>query len=91
MVDYNKAMFQKYNLTPPKTYAEFKALCQKLLDNGVQPLYEPVSDGWHQVLWFPELGPRYEQVKPGLADALNTNKAKFADSDVMKTDLTQLK
>ena len=91
VVDYNKAMFQKYNLTPPKTYAEFKALCQKLLDNGIQPLYEPVSDGWHQVLWFPELGPRYEQVKPGLADALNTNKAKFADSDVMKTDLTQLK
>ena len=91
VVDYNKAMFKKYNLTPPKTYAEFKALCQKLLDNGIQPLYEPVSDGWHQVLWFPELGPRYEQVKPGLAEALNTNKAKFADSDIMKTDLTELK
>ncbi|MBI5032714.1 MAG: carbohydrate ABC transporter substrate-binding protein [Chloroflexi bacterium] len=91
VVNYNKTLFQKYNLSEPKTYAEFKALCQKLLDNGIQPLYEPVSDGWHQVLWFPELGPRYEQVTPGLVDQLNANKAKFADNPTMLANLTQLK
>lgn len=91
VINYNKDIFKKYNLSEPKTYAEFKALCQKLLDNGVQPLFEPVSDGWHHVLWFPELGPRYEQATPGLADQLNANKAKFADNATMLTALTQLK
>jgi raffinose/stachyose/melibiose transport system substrate-binding protein len=91
VVNYSKPIFQKYGLTPPKTYADFKALCQKLLDNGIQPLYEPVSDGWHQVLWFPEVGPRFEQAEPGLAARLNANKEKFADSKIMLEDLTELK
>ncbi|MEO5808423.1 ABC transporter substrate-binding protein [Devosia sp.] len=91
VVNYNKAIFKQYGLTPPTTYAEFKTLSQKLLDNGIQPLYEPISDGWHHVLWFPELGPRFEQVTPGLAAELNANKAKFADNPTMLTDLTQLK
>jgi len=43
------------------------------------------------VLWFPEMGPRYEQQTPGLADALNANKAKFADNKDMLTDVTELK
>lgn len=90
-VNYNKDIFNKYNLSVPKTYADFKAVCQKLLDNGIQPLFEPVSDGWHHVLWFPELGPNYEQVTPGLADQLNANKTKFADNPTMLADLTQLK
>ena len=90
VVNYNKAIFDKYSLSEPKTYAEFKDLCQKLKDNGVQPLFEPISDGWHHVLWFPELGPRYEEVTPGLADQLNANKATFADNPTMLTALTQL-
>jgi len=91
VVNYNKTIFAKYGLSEPKTYADFKALCQKLLDNGIQPLYEPISDGWHHVLWFPENGPRYEQANPGLADALNANKAMFAGNQTMLTDLQQLK
>jgi len=90
VINYNKAIFQKYNLSVPTTYADFKTLCQKLKDNGIQPLYEPISDGWHHVLWFPELGPRYEEVTPGLADQLNANKAKFADNATMLTALKQL-
>ncbi|MEO8608853.1 MAG: ABC transporter substrate-binding protein [Chloroflexota bacterium] len=91
VISYNKTIFDKLGLSEPKTYDEFKALCQKLLDAGIQPIYEPISDGWHQVLWFPELGPRYEQVTPGLADELNANKATFADNATMLADLTQLK
>ena len=91
VINYNKDIFKKYNLSEPKTYADFKALCQTLLDNGIQPLFEPVSDGWHHVLWFPELGPRYEEVTPGLANLLNSNKAKFVLNPTMLTALTQLK
>jgi raffinose/stachyose/melibiose transport system substrate-binding protein len=91
VVVYNKAIFQKYSLSEPKTYADFKTICQTLLKNDVQPLFEPISDGWHHVLWFPELGPRYEQVTTGLADQLNANKATFADNPSMLTALTQLK
>ena len=90
VVNYNKTIFDKYGLSVPTTYAEFKTLCQTLLDNGVQPIYEPISDGWHHVLWFPELGPRYEQLTPGLAAELNANKATFAGNEAMLTDLQQL-
>ncbi|MBA4383502.1 MAG: carbohydrate ABC transporter substrate-binding protein [Anaerolinea sp.] len=90
VINYNKAIFEQYNLSVPTNYAEFKTLCQTLLDNGIQPLYEPISDGWHQVLWFPELGPQYENVTPGLAEALNANTATFTGNETMLTALTQL-
>jgi raffinose/stachyose/melibiose transport system substrate-binding protein len=91
VVNYNKSIFQKYNLSVPTNYAEFKGLCQTLLTNGIQPIFEPISDGWHHVLWFPELGPRYEEVTPGLADQLNVNKATFSGNPTMLADLTELK
>ncbi len=91
VINYNKKMFADNGLSVPTSYAEFKAVCQKLLDAGIQPLYEPVADGWHHVLWFPEMGPRYEQVTPGLADALNANKAKFAGNPTMLADVSELK
>ncbi|WP_421762202.1 ABC transporter substrate-binding protein [Devosia sp.] len=91
VINYNKTLFAKYDLKVPTTYAEFKAVCQKLLDNGIQPVFEPISDGWHHVLWFPEVGPRFEQATPGLADALNANKATLSGNETMLADLTQLK
>lgn len=91
VVNYNKAIFDEHGLTVPTTYDEFKSVCQTLLDAGIQPLFEPFSDGWHHVLWFPELGPRYEQVAPGLADELNANQATFAGNETMLTVLQQFK
>jgi len=91
VVNYNKAIFDKLKLSEPKTYADFKGVCQKLLDAGIQPIYEPISDGWHHVLWFPENGPRYEEATPGLADQLNANKATFAGNATMLAGLQQLK
>lgn len=91
VISYNKKLFAQFGLSEPKSYADFKAACQKLLDNGIQPIYEPVADGWHHVLWFPELGPRFEQVTPGLADALNANKATFAGNPTMLSAVTELK
>jgi raffinose/stachyose/melibiose transport system substrate-binding protein len=91
VVNYNIAIFEEHGLSVPTTYDEFKAVCQTLLDAGIQPIFEPFSDGWHHVLWFPELGPRYEQVTPGLADALNANEANFAGNETMFTVLQQYK
>ncbi|HOU14821.1 MAG TPA: ABC transporter substrate-binding protein [Anaerolineae bacterium] len=90
VVNYNKDIFARLNLSVPTTYADLMAACEAIKVAGITPIYEPVSDGWHHVLWFPELGPRYEEVTPGLADRLNANEAKFADDPTMLTALTQL-
>jgi raffinose/stachyose/melibiose transport system substrate-binding protein len=87
---YNKTIFTNLGLKVPTTYAEFKEICAKILASGVAPIYECVSDGWHHVLWFPELGGRYEELTPGLADQLNNNKATFAGNQPMLQALTQL-
>jgi raffinose/stachyose/melibiose transport system substrate-binding protein len=88
---YNKDIFSQNGLAVPTTYAEFKTVCQTLKDAGVTPIYEPVADGWHHVLWFPEIGPAYEAATPGLTESLNTNKTKFADDPTTLLALTQLK
>ena len=66
VVVYNKTIFADNGIEVPTTYDEFAAACQTLSDAGVTPIYEPVSDGWHHVLWFAELGPAYEAASPGL-------------------------
>ncbi len=88
---YNKKIFAKLGLSVPKSYAEFKDVCAKILASGVTPIFEPVADGWHHVLWFCDIGPRYEEASPGLTSKLNTNKAKFQDSAAMETALAQMK
>ncbi|MCB9423429.1 MAG: carbohydrate ABC transporter substrate-binding protein [Ardenticatenaceae bacterium] len=89
---YNKNIFADLGLTVPGSYAEFKAACQTIMDSGkgIAPVYEPMSDGWHHVLWFPMIGPRFEEVNPGLANELNANKVKFADVPIMAEALTQM-
>jgi raffinose/stachyose/melibiose transport system substrate-binding protein len=91
VVIYSKQIFEEQGLSVPKTYAEFKDVCLKLKDAGINPVYEPISDGWHHVLWFPMVGPRYEELNPGLADKLNANETTFADTPVMVEAMTQLK
>ncbi len=76
---YNKQIFNKLGIAPPKTYAEFKAACEKIKAAGITPIYEPISDGWHHVLMFPEMGARLNELHPGLVDQLNKNKIKLAD------------
>jgi len=90
VIVYNKAIFEANGLDIPTTYADLAAACTTLQDAGVTPIYEPSADGWHHVLWFPELGPVYEQNSPGLYDALNANEVKMADDPSMEEALTQL-
>lgn len=46
MVYYNKDMFAKYNLEVPKTYADFDAVAQKFLAEGVTPMAIGGADNW---------------------------------------------
>lgn len=87
---YNKDLFAKYNISVPKTFDEFEQACETLKQNGITPVYEPVSDGWHHVLWFPEVGAQIEALEPGLNDKLNANTATFSGDATMEKALTQI-
>ncbi|GAB4565017.1 MAG: extracellular solute-binding protein [Anaerolineae bacterium] len=90
VINYNKKIFEQLGLSVPNSYAEFKEACLKIQEAGITPIYEPVADGWHHVLWFPMIGPRFEELNPGLAEKLNRNEIKFADVPIMLEALQQL-
>lgn len=90
-IAYNKAIFEKLSIEIPTDYASFEAACKKIQDDGIIPIYEAVSDGWHHVLWFPELCVQLEAQVPGTADKLNGNEEKFSGNETMTTILTQMK
>ena len=89
-VIYNKKIFEENNIEVPTTYAEFEEACQTLLDNDIIPIYEPCADGWHQTMWFTEIGGKYEELVPGIVDSLNNNEIKFADVPELKEALDQI-
>jgi raffinose/stachyose/melibiose transport system substrate-binding protein len=91
VMNYNKDIFSKLNLSVPTTFAELKSACEKIKETGVTPIYEPMADGWHQVLWFAELGVQIENVAPGTADQLNNNKTTFAENPTALLLLQQYK
>ena len=91
VVVYNKDIFQRAGITSvPTTYNDFVADCEKVKAAGATPIYEPISDGWHHVLWFPEVGARMEQLESGLYTKLNANQANLADDPAASTAMTQL-
>jgi raffinose/stachyose/melibiose transport system substrate-binding protein len=82
---YNKKIFADNGLTPPKTYEELLNVGQKLLDNGITPIYEAGADGWHHQLPLLEMGPRVADLNAGFYDQLNQNKTSFAENaDMLK-------
>jgi raffinose/stachyose/melibiose transport system substrate-binding protein len=91
VIVYNKAIFQQVGISSvPATYNDFVADCAKIKAAGITPIYEPISDGWHHVLWFPEIGARMEQLEPGLYAKLNANQAALADDQSASTAMTQI-
>lgn len=87
---YNKKIFEENNVEVPTNFKEFEEVCQKLLDNGVTPFYQPCGDGWHHVMWFCEIGGKYEELVPSIVDDLNNNKTTFAETKEFKTALDQV-
>ena len=91
VIVYNKDIFQKVGITSvPATYNDFVADCAKIKAAGINPIYEPISDGWHQVLWYPESGARMEQFESGLYDKLNANQATLAGDTASNTAMAQI-
>ncbi|MCR5773490.1 MAG: ABC transporter substrate-binding protein [Lachnospiraceae bacterium] len=89
---YNKVLFEQAGIKEvPTTFDEYMADCKKLTDAGIVPFYECTADGWHHVMWFCEIGGRFEEKNPGLAEKLNNNEIKFADVEDFKTCLEQIK
>lgn len=52
---YSKPIFEKYGLTPPKTWDEFLELCEFLKSEGITPLGHTVNGRWPTFIWFEEL------------------------------------
>ena len=77
---YNKDIFGKFGLTPPKTWAEFMTVNAKLKAQGVTPMAVGAKDAWtlpmlHQVLAAPRFGgSTFEK-------AVTTGQKTFADPD----------
>ncbi|WP_340018003.1 ABC transporter substrate-binding protein [Paenibacillus sp. FSL H3-0457] len=90
-VYYNKRIFQELGIEPPTSYAEFKAISQKIKDKDIIPFYQAPASGWYQVLPLFETGPNYEQTTAGTYEKLNNNEMKVADMTQLKTVIEQLK
>lgn len=77
---YSKAVFEKYNITPPKTFDDFFAVCEKLKKEGIVPIVMGTKDGW-------EAGHVFETFLIGTLGAegykgLWTGKTKWSDKRV---------
>lgn len=88
---YNKEIFENLGLKEPKTYEEFKAVCQTIADSGITPVYECTTNGWHQVLPLFETGGLYLQADPNLYEELNANEKDLDDIPGLLLILQQLK
>ena len=90
-VVYNKRIFDSLNLQVPRTYDDFAAASEVIKNSGITPIYEAVSDGWHHVLWFPEMGGQIEKLNPGFKDLLNSNQATFYGNETCTLIINQIK
>jgi raffinose/stachyose/melibiose transport system substrate-binding protein len=87
---YNNKIFRRLGLSAPRTYEEFVAVCERIKQAGIVPIYEPGASRWHTSLTFFEMGSTFEQNSPGLYERLNANRLKFADYQPFHQALGQI-
>jgi multiple sugar transport system substrate-binding protein len=75
---YNKHVFAKYNLQPPKTWADFTKILSTLKSNNVTPMYQ--TSTLFSFVWFEQL---LAGSDPDEYNALATGKAKYTDKPVV--------
>jgi ABC-type glycerol-3-phosphate transport system substrate-binding protein len=76
---YNTEVFAKYNLKPPKTWAEFLKVCDTLKAKGITPLLQTVTARWPTFILFEEMVARQN---PDLYVDLCEGRAKYSDPQV---------
>lgn len=81
---YNTKIFEEYDIQLPKTQEEFNAVCDTLLENGVQPIYLPLKDAW-PILYQYGMDPIFEDAE--LLDKLNTNQITYSEIPEMKAQM----
>jgi multiple sugar transport system substrate-binding protein len=83
-VYYNKAIFKKYQLSPPNTWQELMHIADTLKDNSITPFGSTVQGGWTTFIWFEEMIIGQD---PQLYNDLVIGKAKYSDKRVKKAFL----
>jgi raffinose/stachyose/melibiose transport system substrate-binding protein len=78
----NQDLFNKYNLTPPKTLAEWESDCKTFASNGVGCFVQGASqEGFNQ----DTLQSIADSVEPGLWTKMSEGTAKWTDPGMVKT------
>jgi len=80
---YPNSVYEKANLKPPTTFADFEAQLQTLKDSGVTPLAFGSKGGWHTMRLTEALLEHYGG--PDLHDKLTSLNASWNDPAVVKT------
>jgi raffinose/stachyose/melibiose transport system substrate-binding protein len=87
---YQRPIFTKYNITPPKTWDDLMSLCKQLKDAGVTPMEMPGKDGILPYFLY-QLAVSSTLGEAGAQDLL-TGKVKLTDDKLLPaaTLMTQL-
>jgi len=75
---YNSEQFAQYNLSAPKSWADFENVCDTLLANDVIPVFCNLSDEWYAGMIF-DAAINIEAAQPGTYAKLNKGELNFAD------------
>lgn len=79
---YNKVIFEKYNLTIPKTYSQFLTVVKVLRENGVIPIALGNKDRWTGSLWYLYLADRF--AGPEILNGALTGAESFNNDKLLK-------
>jgi ABC-type glycerol-3-phosphate transport system substrate-binding protein len=85
VVFYNKKVFAKYNLTPPKSWADLEKIAATLKQNNVTPFGATVDGRWPSFIWFEEFLVRQD---PDLYSKLMNGQTKYTDPAVKQVFAT---
>ncbi len=78
---YNKDVFGKLSLHPPRTYAELVSAAKKLSASGFIPMFQGGADGWQNENVFLMLA---DQLAPGLADRAQQGQASWTSPELVR-------